>query len=107
MKHIISILISLCTLNAHAFDLSALGNLDVMRDIGFGDAQRVIQTYNKTMVVLGYPTNLGNAPSNINRGYGQIKQMQQYNGLNIESIPGVIVDAQEVGRYLNIQYEIE
>lgn len=107
MKHIIGILISLCTLNAHAFDLSALGNLDVMRDIGLGGAQRVIQTYNKTMVVLGYPTSPGNTPGNINRGYGQIKQMQQYNGLNIHSIPGIVVDAQEVGRYLNMQYEIE
>lgn len=105
MKHIIGILISLCTLNAHALDFRALGNLDIARDIGLGDVQRVIQTYDKTMTVLGYPSYPGNGPGNFNRGYGQIKQMQQYNGLNVHSIPGIVVDVQEAQRYLN--YELE
>ena len=77
---------------------SALGDLELLNDVGLGDAREVISVYNATRNVLGKTTTSPNAAV-INRAYGHTQNMNiKPNG--VSDIPFVVRDVQELFRYM-------
>ena len=104
MKHILALPLLLISLNASAFDLRQLGDLEVLNDIGLSQGREAIKVVDRTLTVLGVgKTGNQSNPSVINRGYGHTKKFYERNTnrkIRLQDIPTIVRDAQDILIYL-------
>lgn len=79
--------------------MSKMGDLEVLNDVGLGEAREVISVYNKTRTVMGVPqARNGNTAAVVNRAYGHTKNMRTRVD-SVSDIPYAVRDLKELERY--------
>lgn len=105
MKHILATFLLIAAVDAAAFDLRSLGDIEILNDLGnagrtVGEVARVID---KTIVVTGGGTSSSRvSASRINRGVGHAKQLGEkvrQGNTSVQDIPYRVQDIQDLTRY--------